>query len=361
MNDEKQMILEMLKEGKITVEEANNLLDAVGGKKIKSENDFISKLSQSIDSVIKKTTETINNIDFDNFDIKEFNIKGESNTHAEMRIDDEINKISIDIPNGKILIERAVDSAITLSQDIWSKKNDLIDYLDVDIDEDSLNITVNDKYNKVDASAVIKLSLAKNLYDDLEIDIVNGTVEISDVDFKDQTIDSVNAKITIINSSGNLSIDNVNGKIDIKNTNGELEIDNVNGAVYLSNISGEMASVDAVSGNIRVDGLNSKEFDADTTSGNIRIFGIKDTKNISLDSTSGNIIIDAEGYNGDIKAYVDGHYLDISDRFKNKIQNEDGFEVSTNINNTDLNINIDSSFGKVSLREQGLLILVIGL
>lgn len=350
MNDEKQMILEMLKEGKITVEEANNLLDAVGGKKIKSENDFISKLSQSIDSVIKKTTETINNIDFDNFDIKEFNIKGESNTHAEMRIDDEINKISIDIPNGKILIERAVDSAITLSQDIWSKKNDLIDYLDVDIDEDSLNITVNDKYNKVDASAVIKLSLAKNLYDDLEIDIVNGTVEISDVDFKDQTIDSVNAKITIINSSGNLSIDNVNGKIDIKNTNGELEIDNVNGAVYLSNISGEMASVDAVSGNIRVDGLNSKEFDADTTSGNIRIFGIKDTKNISLDSTSGNIIIDAEGYNGDIKANVDGHYLDISDRFKNKIQNEDGFEVSTNINNTDLNINIDSSFGKVSLR-----------
>lgn len=319
-------------------------------KKIKSENDFISKLSQSIDSVIKKTTETINNIDFENFDIKEFNIKGESNTHAEMRIDDEINKISIDIPNGKILIERAVDSAITLSQDIWSKRNDLIDYLDVDIDEDSLNITVNDKYNKVDASAVIKLSLAKNLYDSLEIDIVNGTVEISDVDFKDQTIDSVNAKITIINSSGNLSIDNVNGKIDIKNTNGELEIDNVNGAVYLSNISGEMASVDAVSGNIRVDGLNSKEFDADTTSGNIRIFGIKDTKNISLDSTSGNIIIDAEGYNGDIKAYVDGHYLDISDRFKNKIQNEDGFEVSTNINNTDLNINIDSSFGKVSLR-----------
>lgn len=350
MNDEKQMILEMLKEGKITVEEANNLLDAVGGKKIKSENDFISKLSQSIDSVIKKTTETINNIDFDNFDIKEFNIKGESNTHAEMRIDDEINKISIDIPNGKILIERAVDSVITLSQDIWSKKNDLIDYLDIDIDEDSLNITVNDKYNNVDASAVIKLSLAKNLYENLEIDIVNGTVEISDVDFKDQTIDSVNAKITIINSSGNLSIDNVNGKIDIKNTNGELEIDNVNGAVYLSNISGEMASVDAVSGNIRVDGLNSKEFDADTTSGNIRIFGIKDTKNISLDSTSGNIIIDAEGYNGDIKANVDGHYLDISDRFKNKIQNEDGFEVSTNINNTDLNINIDSSFGKVSLR-----------
>lgn len=350
MNDEKQMILEMLKEGKITVEEANNLLDAVGGKKIKSENDFISKLSQSIDSVIKKTTETINNIDFDNFDIKEFNIKGESNAHAEMRIDDEINKISIDIPNGKILIERAVDSAITLSQDIWSKKNDLIDYLDIDIDEDSLNITVNDKYNKVDASAVIKLSLAKNLYENLEIDIVNGTVEISDVDFKDQTIDSVNAKITIINSSGNLSIDNVNGKIDIKNTNGELEIDNVNGAVYLSNISGEMASVDAVSGNIRVDGLNSKEFDADTTSGNIRIFGIKDTKNISLDSTSGNIIIDAEGYNGDIKANVDGHYLDISDRFKNKIQNEDGFEVSTNINNTDLNIDIDSSFGKVSLR-----------
>ena len=57
MSDEKQMILEMLKEGKITVEEASNLIDALGGKKSRVNSDFVSRLSQSLDSVIKKTTE----------------------------------------------------------------------------------------------------------------------------------------------------------------------------------------------------------------------------------------------------------------------------------------------------------------
>ena len=101
MSDEKQMILEMLKEGKITVEEASNLIDALGGKKSRVNSDFVSRLSQSLDSVIKKTTETISNFDLDNIDINQFNIKGETNTHKEMRVDDEINSINIDIPNGK--------------------------------------------------------------------------------------------------------------------------------------------------------------------------------------------------------------------------------------------------------------------
>ena len=49
MSDEKQMILEMLKEGKITVEEASNLIDALGGKKSRVNSDFVSRLSQSLD------------------------------------------------------------------------------------------------------------------------------------------------------------------------------------------------------------------------------------------------------------------------------------------------------------------------
>ena len=353
MNDEKQLILEMLKQGKITVEEANNLLEAIGSKKSRNENDFMSKFTQSMESVIKKTTETfenLGNIDFENIDINQFNIRGQSSTHDEMRIDDEIKDINIDIPSGKVYVERAIDSAISLSQDIWSKKSNLSNFLDVKVIGDSLNISVNEEYKTYDATPVIHLLLGKNIYDNLNIKLVNGSIEVEDVDFSNAIIDSVNAKITMINSCSKLDINNVNGKIDIKNTNGNLKIDNVNGSVYLSNISGNDASIDAVSGNVRVDGLNSKTFSTNTTSGNIRIYHIKDTEKISLDSSSGNIVIDSEDYDGDIKANVEATDLNISDKYKNKIQIDDGYQVSTDANNEDLLINIDADFGKVSLR-----------
>lgn len=353
MNDEKQIILEMLKDGKITVEEANSLLEAIGSKKARNDNDFISKFTQSMESVIKKTTETfenLGNIDFDNIDINQFTIRGQSNTHKETRIDDEIKNINVDLASGKIYIERAIDNSITLSQDIWSKKTDLNDFLDVEIVEDTLNISINDAYTNIDATPVINLSLGKNIYENLDINLTNGTIEIEDVDFTNTVVDSVNARITVINSCGNLDIDNVNGKIDLKNTNGNLVIDNVNGSVYLNNISGESASVDAVSGNIRVDGLSSKNFKADTSSGNIRIYRIKDAKDIDLDSGSGNIVIDSEGFEGDIKVNVEGNDLNLSEKYKNKMQNENGYEVSTNVEKQDLFIHIDSGFGKVNLR-----------
>lgn len=350
MNDEKQMILEMLKDGKITVEQANDLLDAIGGKKIRNERDFISKLSQSIDSVIKKTSETIGNFDFDSIDINQFNIRGDINTHKEMRIEDEINTINIDIPSGKVFIDRAIDSAITLTQDIWSKKDNLIDYLDVEISEDSLNIHLNESYKNLDASAVIKLELGKNLYDALNINLVNGVIEIEDVDFSSSDIDTVNTKVNIINSQGNLDIDNVNGKVDLKNTNGYLNVENVNGTIYLSNISGDGANIKSTSGSIRVDGLHSSTFKAENSSGNIRIYNIKDVEEINLNSGSGNIVIDADGFDENIKANVVSKDLVFSDKYKNKVEKNQGYEISTSIDEAKLNIEVLAPFGKVSLR-----------
>lgn len=353
MNDEKQMILEMLKEGKITVEEANSLLESLGGKKSRPENDFISKFSQSMENVIKKTAETfenISNIDLDSIDINQYNIRGKVNTHKEMRIEDEINNISIEIPNGKLSIERANDSAITVNQDIWAKKSDLIDYLDIDIDGDKLVIRTNEKYENNDASAVLNIALGKNLYESLKVDLINGEIQIEDVDFTNVELDSVNSKVNIINLSGDIHVNNVNGKIDIKNTNGNLNVENVNGSIYLSNITGQSANAETISGNIRVDGLDSKSFKSDTNSGNIRIYNIKDSKEINMSSGFGNIVIDSENYQKDIKAYVVSQGLNLGDKFRNKIQKDKGYEVSTNAENADLDISAKAGFGKISIR-----------
>ena len=47
MTEEKQLILNMLKEGKITVEEASDLLAAIGDKKSK-ETDFAGKITSCL-------------------------------------------------------------------------------------------------------------------------------------------------------------------------------------------------------------------------------------------------------------------------------------------------------------------------
>lgn len=350
MTEEKQLILNMLKEGKITVEEASDLLGAIGDKKIK-ENDFAGKITSTVDSIIKKATEAISAIDLDQaFDINNFNLKGELNTHKDIRVDDEIDEINIDLINGEILVEKATDSGIVISADIFAKKGNLEDYIDVEIRDGVLEIKENDDYKNIGASVKLRVQVGKDFYEKLDINTVNAMVEIADTDFGNLNIDSVNGKIMVINSKSAIDIDNVNGKIDIKNIEGSLNIDNVSGAIYLSGIKGDKVEVDNISGNIRVDGLASDKISAESRSGSIRIYNIKDTKNIDLETVSGMIVVDTTDYEGEIKAFVDSSAVNVTEKFQNKIKTDEGYDLSTSTDEAKLTIKAETRSGKVSLR-----------
>ena len=96
--------------------------------------------------------------------------------------------------------------------------------------------------------------------------------------------------------------------------------------------------------------MDTKEFKADTHSGNIRVYNIKASKEVKLNSGFGNITVDSQDFTGDIKANVLSQALNISDKYKNKMQKDKGYEVSTNMDNTDLEINASAGFGKINLR-----------
>lgn len=350
MNDEKQIILKMLKEGKISVEEASDLLSACSENKSKTDK-LTQKITGAVDSIIKKATDTIQGFDIDQaMDFGQYNVKGEYNTHKDLRIEDDINEINIDIVSGTIEIEKSDEEGIYVKSDVWAKKPDLNDFIDCEIEEDKLSIFVNDTYNNVQATSDITLSLGKDVYDKVQINQVNGKVEISDVDFADLGIDTVNGKIQLINLSANTRIKNTNGKIDVKNVRGALSIDNINGPIYLTNIEGEEAEIYNINGNIRIDGLASKNLDASSNAGTIRIFNIENTEDIKLKSGFGNIVVDTTDFSGDIRANVESKAINITEKFAHKIQDAKGYEISTAVDNSDLNINIKSGFGKVSLR-----------
>ena len=358
MNEEKKMILDMLKEGKITVEQASDLLEAVGKDKTKnSEESFINKLSASFEKVIKKTSEAISNFDLD-IDLDSVNIPtniyhiNSQKTENQTTIEDDINEIEIDLINGSLDIKRAQENNITIEEKNYFKnKEDLKnDYLNIEVVEDKLFISVNENYRSLDASANVKLYLGKNLYEKLNANIVNGQVELCDVGFNENNIESTNARFTIINSSGNIDLKNTNGKIEIRNTKGNLEVSNVNGSVYLTNISGEIADVDLVNGSIRIDGLNVENIDLASKAGSIRVFKIMDAKKINMATQFGSVVVDTNEFNKNIKALIKSSSYLIADKFKNKLQTKDGYQVSTDPEESDLDLDIKSAFGKVSLR-----------
>ena len=350
MTEEKQIILNMLKEGKITVEEASDLLNAIGDKKSR-ENDFAGKIGSTVDSIIKKATEAISAIDLDQaFDINNFNLKGEINSHKDIRVDDEIDEINIDLVNGEISVERGTEEGIIISTDIFSKKANLEDYINVEIRDNVLDIEENTDYKSLGASVKLRVQVGKDYYEKLNIDTVNARVEIVDTNFGDLNIDSVNGKIIIINSKANVDIDNVNGKIDIKNVDGKLSIDNVSGSIYLATMKGELVEVDNISGNIRVDGLESDRLSANSRSGSIRLYNIKDTSEIDLETVSGTIVVDTNDYDGDIKAFVESPAVNVTEKFTNKIKTDEGYDLSTPGEEAKLNIKAKTNYGKVSLR-----------
>lgn len=350
MTEEKQLILNMLKEGKITVEEASDLLAAIGDKKTR-DSDFAGKVTSAVDNILKKATEAISAIDLDQaFDINNFNLKGEVNSHKDVRVDDEIDEINIDLVNGEILVEKATEPGIIISSDVFSKKSNLEDYLAVEIRDNVLNIEENDSYKNLGASVKLRLQLGKDFYDKLNIDTVNARVEIADTDFENLNIDSVNGKIMVINSKAAIDIDNVNGKIDIKNIEGALSIDNVSGAIYLAGIKGDMVDVDNISGNIRVDGLESDRIAADSRSGSIRMYNIKETTDIDLETVSGTIVIDTAEYDGNIKAFVESPAVNVTEKYQNKIKTDEGYDLSTSTDEAKLSIKAKTHYGKVSLR-----------
>lgn len=350
MTEEKQIILNMLKEGKITVEEASDLLSAIGEKKSR-ENDFAGRIGSTVDSIIKKATEAISAIDLDQaFDINNFNLKGEINSHKDIRVDDEIDEINIDLINGEIYVEKGTEEGIIISTDVFSKKANLEDYINVEIRDNVLDIDENPDYKNLGASVKLRVQVGKDYYEKLNIDTVNARVEIADTDFRELSIDSVNGKIILINSKAGVDIDNVNGKIDIKNVDGRLRIDNVSGAIYLSSMKGELVEVDNVSGNIRVDGLESDKIIANSMSGSIRIYNIKETKEIDLETVSGIIVVDTNDYDGDIKAFAESPAVNVTEKFTNKIKTDEGYDLSTSGEEAKLNIKAKTGYGKVSLR-----------
>lgn len=355
MTDEKKMILKMLEEGKITAQEASELLEACSSDKF--ENSFASKFSSSVEKAVKKAAEKIENIDIniDLDDLMKNSRKFVSSFPYEVsdstKIEDEIKSVDVNIANGSVNIQRSYESNVRVDEVVAfkSKEDKQDDILDVIVNDGTLMISVKEGFEERTKSEV-EIYLPTATYDNLKVRLANGSFELSDTNFKNSDIENVNGRIEIENSESNFKLEDVNGRIALKNTKGNVDARNVNGNISLNHITGEDLDVKCVNGSIKADAFSFNNSNLKSQNGRISITSILSGKSIVATTSNGEIFLDSSDYNGNVKANIKGASVSFSDKFENVKKENGEYTISKKASDPDLDIKIKSRSGDVTIK-----------
>lgn len=310
MTDEKKLILKMLKEGKISEDEAITLLDAIKTKKntrdekfYKLESSFIDKFVKAVDKIGAKSQEVIENLDFEDLS-KNINFGSTFSQSAE-RLNAE-NIIAVENPD--VLIKNSGDISIRTWEDDSIETRAKINFdeklisqnfqfLKVTREENKITIEPNySEKNLKHFNMNIVVMLPKKLYNSIEIESNPKSVQIDDLETKALKISSVNAKISINNLKADLC-----------------EIKTINGKIQVNSISGENLLISTKNGKINLEDLSSKNCDLKTINGPVFVAGVKsEAEKLMAFTSNGNISISLKNIYKPVKAKIENQYKDVA-------------------------------------------------
>lgn len=301
MREERMMILRLLKEGKISEEEADKLIDALGKSNSKeddfekefdsndSEDDFsdeinynVNKLGGFISNLTTSITSTINQSIEDALekeDIYQYDVFTNKDVfHETFNVD--INNIQrpniyINSMNGKIQLIPHSDEDIKVKAKIYSKKseyeniNKLFDYT---ISDNNISIFFKDD---IKFSAYLKVFIPIKEYQSLNISNKNGSIIVDNIILDNLNLNTKNANIQISNitSHKSINLETKNGKILFKNiiTN-NFNAHTKNAKISGANIKSSFINLLTKNNHINLQELsysNLKEIKFNTANGNI--------------------------------------------------------------------------------------------
>jgi len=215
---EKMRILNLLKEGKITTEEASSLLDALEQKtEDKKHKEFVfhmPHIPKAAFAGFSKFPEMVTKIVTDSCSAAVDKAMGESGEISERRFSAKEN-VMIRAVSGDIDIEGTHSSEIVLDaccglQKIEDKENELI-----------LNMISNDIELKVPFKTNIRISSVSG---DIECADITGNLEVQTAS-GDMKLEKVSGKVEIKSASGDIEVNELSGAIDVKTASGDIEID----------------------------------------------------------------------------------------------------------------------------------------
>lgn len=344
MREEKIMILSMLEEGKITSEEAIELMEAL---EINEERNFIdannfeekfSEFNESIKKQGKKVesfganlgntiSKLINNIVDKSTSINLSQEYETFHTKLEKNIGDIENPIiELESINGSINVRK------------WDRNSLFIDieckYKDKSIDniedfysfyEDGNKLSLVPIYSN---NIMIKLdvNLPNKCYDKIKLKTSNGRIQIEGFTLENLLCNTNNGSISasdicsdnteLLTQNGRIFMERIacpsimakstNARITAENITGEnLTLSTVNGRIILSNIDSNIITGSTSNGSIEIEGVNSKKIKLDTSNGKIRCKYIEIEKIDELNLSTSNSNIDVDINNIKKMSYFD--------------------------------------------------------
>ncbi|MGN1399905.1 MAG: DUF4097 family beta strand repeat-containing protein [Bacillus sp. (in: firmicutes)] len=364
MNVEKQRILKLVEEGKITSSEALTLLELLEEEqknKDSKEKEIISDLStvvtldeeeqkqQNEEKYTEKKVASAKDMILDFMDnlvakVKDMDLnftKSSDVTHIFQDLNKDFKDISIEAANGNVelhvwdeeSVKVEVEAKVYRTDQAEEARKWLLEEIHFDVKDDKLIYTVGQKWMKVDS----KMFIPRNQFDKVRIRLFNGAIVADDLMFGKLNVKTANGKISLSNmTGGSIDAETANGGIELANLNVEkLECETINGAVTALG-SFEQAEVETFNGHIQLKG-----------------FG-EDAQSIRAKSTSGAITITlpaGAGAKGEISANLGGLHVEVPgmrilDEKKEVIQKVIKFDHESE---TGIQIYADSKTGSVSV------------
>jgi DUF4097 and DUF4098 domain-containing protein YvlB len=322
MKEERKRILNMVKEGKLTVDEALTLLEELekSSKTMEQkQEEIIHELSTVVnfeeakkEDPVHHKFQSVKDKIFDFVDsalkkMKDFDLDfnfGQSIevSHIFQHGDANVKEIDVDVANGsvKLVPWDQRDVRIECHAKVYrvdtqeeARQNFLKDIVFV-IEGEKLRFSTQQKWMKVDA----EIYIPQEDYEFIRVRMFNGPIEGKNLKVNTLKVKSANGKIhldTII--AGKTEVETANGHIHLSNyTADEVELETINGAIHLN---GDVvrADVQTFHGDIHCFSKNRAEsIIAKTTTGSIDIFL---TESVSADgelkSNLGGFTVELEG------------------------------------------------------------------
>ena len=214
--------------------------------------------------------------------------KDDVNNMIDMKFDN-ISELDIDTKSITIKIQNSAEFRVKTDCDCSSVKNE---NGKLEIEE---NKYIVDKMRKI-----VYLYIPSNtIFNDVDIDIKSGLIEIDNLNTKEAEIDNMSGSIKInnLNISNNFDIDNVSGTIDIENSNiNNIDADMKSGVININSLLTGNNHIELKSGvvNLNLKG-DDYRFKSTKISGIININEERENVN-----NNGNTFIDIEVISGTV-------------------------------------------------------------
>lgn len=355
MNKEKQMILEMLKEGKIDVQQAHDLLEACDVKQ-NNENNIASKISQAVEKALKKTYDMINNIDVEEIvknSSKRFKGPYVYDRKDTTLVDDTIKKIDIDLKNCHVEVEKSFEKSIRVEETVsFDKKENIQDVLNIDLNEDEMKIYLDDKF-KDDVEVSLKLYLPSDKlkeYESLKVKGLNSSLAVKNVDFGEIFYNSVNSRTYLENTTSNFNMKSANGSVSLRSMLGDIDVEIENGKLSANALTSDKVNVRIINGKASFQEMNVEDMNVNISNGSFDVSKIRDTKNISANIDNGNININTNDFEKALKIIVETDHAEISEKYSTSVSDETGKVYYNDAEQTEATLRLETKTGSVTVK-----------